>query len=576
MIRTGPCERGVIVSTAPVEDVCPEYSKPWILTATILGSSMVSIDGTALSVALPVIQTDLAVPLSTVLWVVNGYSLGLAALMLLGGSAGDRYGRRRVFVIGIALFTVMSLICGLSASAPQLITARALQGLGGALLVPANLAIIGAVFDERERGKAIGTWAAFGAVTGALGPVLGGWLVDTISWRAVFFLNLPIALVTLSIAWRHMPETRDPEAAGELDWPGAVLVAAALGALAAGLTGAGNAGWTDPLVVGALLAAVCLLIGFIGTESLRASPMVPLGLFRPRNFSGANLLTLFLYGALAGVFFLLPFNLIQVQKFAATTTGAVFLPVTIIIAGLSRWSGALQDRIGAKWPLVVGPVITAVGFALLAWPATGGSYWTNFFPPMVMIGLGMAVVVSPLTTTVMSSVSETQTGIASGINNSVEEVSSSARRGSGRHGGARDFPARAACPSGPGRLRSVFGDRTRCRSDWQDLGSQSDPVVRPGGGARAARGRPERRVPRQLSLGDARRGGNRAVQRGVRRPDDRPPACRAPVGAGATTVRSRPPERAGLGVPCMHAPRGGGLYVAKVGTPARRKNVAPA
>jgi EmrB/QacA subfamily drug resistance transporter len=424
MIRTGPCERGVIISTAPVENVCPKYSKPWVLAATILGSSMVSIDGTALSVALPIIQKDLAVPLSTVLWVVNAYSLGLAALMLLGGSAGDRYGRRRVFVIGIVLFTIMSLICGLSAGAHQLITARALQGVGGALLVPANLAIIGAVFDERERGKAIGTWAAFAAVTGALGPVLGGWLVDTISWRAVFFLNLPIALVTLFITWRYMPETRNPEAPDKLDWPGAALVTAALGTLALGLSEAGNAGWNQPLVVAALVAALCFLIGFIRMESLRASPMVPLDLFRSRNFSGANLLTLFLYGALAGVFFLLPFNLIQVQKFAATATGAVFLPVTIIIAGLSRWSGALQDRIGARWPLVIGPVITAFGFALLAWPGAGGSYWTNFFPPMVMIGLGMAAVVSPLTTTVMNSVSETQTGIASGINNSVEEVSS--------------------------------------------------------------------------------------------------------------------------------------------------------
>jgi EmrB/QacA subfamily drug resistance transporter len=310
MIRTGPCERGVIISTAPVENVCPKYSKPWVLAATILGSSMVSIDGTALSVALPIIQKDLAVPLSTVLWVVNAYSLGLAALMLLGGSAGDRYGRRRVFVIGIVLFTIMSLICGLSTGAHQLIAARALQGVGGALLVPANLAIIGAVFDECERGKAIGTWAAFAAVTGALGPVLGGWLVDTISWRAVFFLNLPIALVTLFITWRYMPETRNPEAPDKLDWPGAALLTAALGTLALGLSEAGNAGWNQPLVVAALVAALCFLIGFIRMESLRASPMVPLDLFRSRNFSGANLLTLFLYGALAGVFFLLPFNLI--------------------------------------------------------------------------------------------------------------------------------------------------------------------------------------------------------------------------------------------------------------------------
>ncbi len=424
MIRTGPCERGVIVSTPPVEDVCPKYSKPWILAATILGSSMVSIDGTALSVALPVIQTDLTVPLSAVLWVVNAYSLGLAALMLIGGSAGDYYGRRRIFVIGIVMFTVASVLCGFSASAPQLITARALQGIGGALLVPANLAIIGAVFDESERGKAIGTWAAFGAVTGALGPVFGGWLVDAISWRAIFFLNVPMALITLFITWRHMPETRNPAAVERLDWQGAVLATCALAALAFGLTEAGNVGWRHPVVVGALVGAFVLFIGFIGVESRSPSPMVPLGLFRSRNFSGANLLTLFLYAALAGVFFLLPFNLIQVQEFSATTTGAVFLPVTFIIAGLSRWSGDLQDRIGARWPLIIGPIITAVGFALLARPGVGGSYWTDFFPPMAMIGLGMAVTIAPLTTTVMNAVSETQSGVASGVNNSVDEVGS--------------------------------------------------------------------------------------------------------------------------------------------------------
>lgn len=422
MIRSGPCERGVIVSTPPVEDVCPKYSKPWILTATILGSSMVLIDGSALSIALPIIQRDLAVPLSAILWVVNAYSLGLAALMLIGGSAGDYYGRRRVFVTGITVFTVASVLCGISASASGLISARALQGIGGALLVPSNLAIIGAVFDENERGRAIGTWAAFAAVNSALGPVLGGWLVDTISWRAIFFLNVPLALITLYITWRYMPETRNADVTQKLDWRGASLATCALAALALGLTQAGSVGWKDPVVLGSLTAAVFLFAGFIRTEARSASPMIPLGLFRSRNFSGANLLTLFLYAALAGVFFLLPFNLIQVQKFAATTTGAVFLPVTFIIAGLSRWSGHLQDRVGARWPLIVGPIIAAIGFALLARPGVDASYWADFFPPMVMIGLGMAVTIAPLTTTVMNAVAETQTGIASGVNNSVTQV----------------------------------------------------------------------------------------------------------------------------------------------------------
>lgn len=385
---------------------------------------MVSIDGTALSVGLPIIQKDLAVTLSAVVWVVNVYSLALAALMLIGGSAGDTYGRRRIFVIGVTLFTAASVLCGVASNAPQLIAARAIQGIGGALLVPANLAIIGAVFDERERGKAIGTWAAFATVTGALGPVLGGWLIDTISWRAIFFLNVPIALITLFVTWRHMPETRNSHATAKLDWPGAVLSTLALAALTLGLTGAGSVGWKHPLVVGALVVACLLFSAFVRAESRSSNPMVPLTLFASRNFTGANLLTLFLYAALAGVFFLLPFNLIQVQGFTAATTGAVFLPVTIIIAGLSRWSGRLQDRIGARWPLISGPFVTAIGFALLARSGVGGSYWTDFFPPMVLIGLGMALTISPLTTTVMNAVQEQQSGVASGINNSVEEVAS--------------------------------------------------------------------------------------------------------------------------------------------------------
>jgi EmrB/QacA subfamily drug resistance transporter len=355
---------------------------------------------------------------------VNAYSLGLATLMLLGGAAGDYYGRRRVFFIGIAIFTIASIVCGIAANASQLVAARAIQGIGGALLIPSNLAIIGAVFDEGERGKAIGTWAALSAVTAAAGPVLGGWLIDTVSWRAIFFLNVPIALATLVIAWRFVPETRNPDSACKLDWRGATLITVALLTLALGLTKAGTLGWRDPLVIASLVVALIFLGAFITTQRHSANPMIPLSLFQSRNFNGANLLTLLLYTALAGVYFLLPFNLIHVQKFTAAATGAVFLPVTIFVAGLSRWSGALHGRIGAKWPLIGGPIITAVGCALLAWTGGDGSYWTDFLPPMIAVGLGVGIIVSPLTASVLSSVSSSTSGIASGINNSVEEVSS--------------------------------------------------------------------------------------------------------------------------------------------------------
>ena len=383
---------------------------------------MTFIDGTVVNVALPALQSELNATITDVQWVVEAYALFLGALILVGGAMGDQLGRKRVFLFGVVSFTAASILCGVAPSPRLLIIARALQGIGAAFLVPGSLAIISATYSDADRGRAIGTWSGFSAITTAVGPVIGGWLIDNVSWRAAFFLNVPLAAIVVVLSLRFMEESRDPARTRRIDWSGALLAVIGLGGVVFGLLEWPPLGPGHPLVIASLAIGVVGLALLVVVERRAQNPQLPLDLFRSRTFTLANVLTLLLYGALGVIFFLLPLHLIQVQHYSATAAGAALVPFAVIMFALSRWAGGLVARVGARLPLTIGPAIAAIGVALFARGGADGSYWSTVFPAICLLGLGMTITVAPLTTTVMGAVDSHRAGVASGINNTVARV----------------------------------------------------------------------------------------------------------------------------------------------------------
>jgi EmrB/QacA subfamily drug resistance transporter len=398
------------------------YSEPagrWVLLATVLGSSMAFIDGTVVNIALPRIGTALSADAAGLQWVVNGYTLTLAAFILLGGSLGDHFGRRRVYLVGVTWFATASLLCGLAPNVTALVAARMLQGVGGALVAPGALAILQSSFGEPDRMRAIGAWSGLAGVAGAIGPFLGGWLVQVGSWRLVFLINVPVAALVLLVASRHVPESLNERAPKQLDFAGALLGAVGLAGLTYGLTAWSSRGLGDPLVLAGLAVGICGLAAFVVTEARSRHPMLPLGLFRSRAFSAVNVVTAAVYAALAGVFFFVVINLQVVVGFSPLHAGVALLPVTVLMLLLSARAGALSSRIGPKIPMTVGPLVCSAGLVLLSRIGPGASYFANVLPAVVVLGLGLSLTVAPLTATALAAAQDRNAGLASGVNNAV-------------------------------------------------------------------------------------------------------------------------------------------------------------
>jgi EmrB/QacA subfamily drug resistance transporter len=396
----------------------------WVVAATVLGSGMAALDATVVGIALPAIGRDFHASVGSLQWVVDAYTLTLAGLLLLGGTLGDSYGRRKMFSVGIVWFAVASLLCGLAPSVGVLIAARALQGVGGALLTPGSLAILQASFAQQDRSAAIGAWSGFGGVATAIGPFLGGWLISAVSWRLVFFINLPIAVLVLTINFRHVPETRAPGPVPRLDVRGAACISGALAGITYGLIAASSYGWGAVQVLVPLGAGAVLLGLFILVESKEPQPMLPLGIFRSRQFTAANAVTFIVYAALGGLLFLVPVVLQVVHGYSPLEAGVSLLPVTFIMLLLSSRSGALAARIGPRLQMSVGPLVVAASFLLFIRIGSSGDYLTAVLPAVLVFGLGIAIMVAPLTATALSAAPADHAGIASAVNNDVARAGS--------------------------------------------------------------------------------------------------------------------------------------------------------